>query len=420
MSITRERLYEEVWADPITKVSRRYGVSDSYLVRVLKRLNVPRPPAGHWAKISAGRVISRPILPAPQPGDELEWVRDGERERIKRDLPKAPDSAHRRSVWQRQARLSVHPLIVEARSHLENASETDVGHLMPSKKLMADLVVSKAKLESALAFFNELFLLLERRGYRVMLAPRDMQLMRVDFDVRERTKVNASAPQVWRPYRPTVVFIGTVAIGLALFETTTEMDAEWSGARIVRASANTIANHNPIIGSGLKGQFNSGNFSLVAYSPYPNTKWVRKWECIRADRLLGKVRTIARELSNAAGVIEVKVREAELQAEVRRREWAAQQERWRKEELERRQAKAMQESHQQLLEIIDSWALAKRIESFLDEASAQAALLEKHQGEVLMQRISAARDQIGDTAAIKRFMAWRSAKERLGGESGAD
>ena len=80
----------------------------------------------------------------------------------------------------------------------------------------------------------------------------------------------------------------------------------------------------------------------------------------------------------------------------------------------------MQESQQQLLEIIDSWALAKRIESFLDEASMQARLLEAQESEALMERIAAARDQIGDARAINRFMAWRSAKERLGGESDAD
>ena len=51
MSVTREKLYDEIWSDPIIKVSQRYGVSDSYLVRVLKSLNIPRPPRGYCVNI---------------------------------------------------------------------------------------------------------------------------------------------------------------------------------------------------------------------------------------------------------------------------------------------------------------------------------------------------------------------------------
>lgn len=41
MAVTRETLYEEVWAEPMTKVAARYGVSSSFLARVCERLNVP-------------------------------------------------------------------------------------------------------------------------------------------------------------------------------------------------------------------------------------------------------------------------------------------------------------------------------------------------------------------------------------------
>lgn len=47
MAVTRETLYEEVWAEPMTKVAARYGVSSSFLARVCERLNVPRPSRGY-------------------------------------------------------------------------------------------------------------------------------------------------------------------------------------------------------------------------------------------------------------------------------------------------------------------------------------------------------------------------------------
>jgi hypothetical protein len=40
MSVTREMLFAEVWAEPRTMVAKRYGVSSNYLAHVCERLNV--------------------------------------------------------------------------------------------------------------------------------------------------------------------------------------------------------------------------------------------------------------------------------------------------------------------------------------------------------------------------------------------
>src|SRR6185295_13774031 len=47
--LTRDGLYELVWAQPMTKVGALYGVSSSYMARVCSALNVPRPERGYWA-----------------------------------------------------------------------------------------------------------------------------------------------------------------------------------------------------------------------------------------------------------------------------------------------------------------------------------------------------------------------------------
>jgi hypothetical protein len=78
MPITREKIYEEVWAEPMTTVAARYDVSSNFLARVCERLAVPRPPRGHWAQLRAGIKIRKPRLPPPQPGCELAWYRHGE------------------------------------------------------------------------------------------------------------------------------------------------------------------------------------------------------------------------------------------------------------------------------------------------------------------------------------------------------
>ncbi len=42
MGVFREELYEEVWAEPMTTVAARYGVSSSFLARVCERLSIFR------------------------------------------------------------------------------------------------------------------------------------------------------------------------------------------------------------------------------------------------------------------------------------------------------------------------------------------------------------------------------------------
>src|ERR671938_1669188 len=92
MAVDREGLYEPVWAEPMTKVAARYGVSSSFLARVCTRLNVPRPARGYWAQLEVGKAPAKPVLPEARPGDELQWSRDGEPRRAPRALPKPPEN----------------------------------------------------------------------------------------------------------------------------------------------------------------------------------------------------------------------------------------------------------------------------------------------------------------------------------------
>ena len=75
--VSREQLYEEVWAEPMTTVALKYEVSSSFMARICTRLKVPRPPRGYWAMYAKGKRPKRPLLPDACPGDELEWARSG-------------------------------------------------------------------------------------------------------------------------------------------------------------------------------------------------------------------------------------------------------------------------------------------------------------------------------------------------------
>lgn len=62
-TISREDLYFLVWSKPTTEVANILGVSDVAVAKRCKKLNVPKPPRGYWAKINAGQQVE--ITPLP-------------------------------------------------------------------------------------------------------------------------------------------------------------------------------------------------------------------------------------------------------------------------------------------------------------------------------------------------------------------
>jgi hypothetical protein len=71
-NITREELYRQVWATPMSRLSTQYGISGNGLKKICVRLNVPYPPRGYWAKLAAGKRVKRTPLPRAQVGTSTE------------------------------------------------------------------------------------------------------------------------------------------------------------------------------------------------------------------------------------------------------------------------------------------------------------------------------------------------------------
>ena len=65
---TRFELYELVWSQPMTALSAEVGISSVALAKHCKKLNVPVPGRGYWARIAAGQPIDKPALPLRFPG----------------------------------------------------------------------------------------------------------------------------------------------------------------------------------------------------------------------------------------------------------------------------------------------------------------------------------------------------------------
>ena len=60
----RQRLFAMVWERPATEGAKGLGISDVALSKRCRRLQVPKPPRGYWARIASDQTPRRPPLPA--------------------------------------------------------------------------------------------------------------------------------------------------------------------------------------------------------------------------------------------------------------------------------------------------------------------------------------------------------------------
>ncbi len=168
MSVSREKLYEEVWAEPMLKVAARYGVSSSFLARVCRRMNVPCPPRGYWARKNAGLTSKAPPLPDPEPGCELAWSQGGGH------VPRQPYPSPSTRISRRDKNapapvdgMGRHAHLLGIETLFENATVMSNDYLRPSKRLLADLYATKKSLPKVIEAANQLYLHLEGKGFRV-------------------------------------------------------------------------------------------------------------------------------------------------------------------------------------------------------------------------------------------------------------
>jgi hypothetical protein len=87
--------------------------------------------------------------------------------------------------------------------------------------------------DKALALANEFFLALEARDHRVVIAPNSGPFHRAEVDERENP-VKGHHHNLWSPIRCTVVYIGTVAIGLTIIEMSEETEVRYVNGEYCR------------------------------------------------------------------------------------------------------------------------------------------------------------------------------------------
>lgn len=181
VTLTRKELYELVWETPTRHLCKRFGLSDVGLAKTCKRLDIPRPSYGYWAKKAAGGKVKR--IPLPPCDDERSQKIVFAPEEPKTEKDDGFFDAEIRALYEQESQSepievgetlrSPHPLVARTRQALSSAKPSqwsrDPGHLYPERHEgvhLLDIACSKATLPRALRIMDALLKGLEKRGYR--------------------------------------------------------------------------------------------------------------------------------------------------------------------------------------------------------------------------------------------------------------
>lgn len=184
--VDRQTLYEEVWSDPVTIVAERYGLSDVGLAKICRKLRIPLPRRGYWAKVKAGRTMPR--MPLPKVADtRLPYVTLAKIDPAERE---ARTAARQKVIEAREAVRSIvvpselsdpHPLIRAAVKRLKQRDGwTDEKGLRSAPAEVLHLEVTRAALDRALLIMDTLIKALAKR---TITARVDAQAKRTVLDV---------------------------------------------------------------------------------------------------------------------------------------------------------------------------------------------------------------------------------------------
>src|SRR5262249_43949402 len=135
ITLTRQELYDRVWATPIETLAKHFGLSGRGLSKLCARYRIPVPPRGYWAKKAAGKRVQKPMLPPSE---------DAYRQKIHFHTSSSSDKAN-------DAPTGIHPLVAFERSPEHHLSVDDNLPLTSDLVLKTQRLLNRAKRdESAL------------------------------------------------------------------------------------------------------------------------------------------------------------------------------------------------------------------------------------------------------------------------------
>lgn len=193
--IEREELFKQVWEQSMVQLAKVYGLSDVGLRKICKRLNVPTPPQGYWARKNRK---GPPILPLTDGPTVHEITSIDKPDAIEPEYfdPRTKDlivgERDKKNAIKVTERLrNPHPLVEKIRKQLESRGPDDFNRIH-SHKSGCGIGACNGSISRALRIMDALVKSLEKRGFRVTSNEGKTEVVILDepitFSIFESTK----------------------------------------------------------------------------------------------------------------------------------------------------------------------------------------------------------------------------------------
>jgi hypothetical protein len=367
---TRQELYQKVWSEPLRTIAKQLGISDVALAKRCRKLNIPLPGLGYWAKKAAGYKLRQKALPSlPQTsaaGGERVVFQPSQPEPTPREIPQAVaqqevfelDPANRIAVA--DTLRAPHPLVRGTAEAIRRAGKAATDWVSCGKGCL-DMQVTRATADRALRIMDAVVKAFHERGWPVAIetdypfkAYATILGQRVPFGIRERIKKVANEPakavrstydgKWYTPHQSKYRDEPTRRLSLVL-------RSHWERATAVEASWDESA---PGL---LENRLNDFMIGAVSYADH----W-REWERRRVE---GERLRMEAELRRAE---EVRRRQAEA---ARLSELEEEADRWHRSRMLRAYMDAIRLSVDQSRKLVDP-----SLQTWLDWATDQANRLD--------------------------------------------
>lgn len=176
--LTRQELYDLVWENPLSKLAKKYNLSDNGLRKVCKKLDIPLPKNGHWQKIQFNKKVIKEKLPVNNTvetsitlkfRDNSETIINGEGN-VLNQLTKELQTVLKDTIVFPEKLTKPHQLIIDAKNDLktkEPSYQHNIIGLLNTSSGILNITVAPQSVKRALLFMDVFIKALQKRGHKI-------------------------------------------------------------------------------------------------------------------------------------------------------------------------------------------------------------------------------------------------------------
>jgi hypothetical protein len=223
-NLTRQQLYEMVWQESLTSISRRLNIPYLHLRKICTEMMIPVPRSGHWSKLKFGKPVVITALPQEFTGaNDVFLPSHSGAISIKGKKAKELQSLEDEIIKDKSLHLTVpkrlinpDPLIIAAQKSLtehQHAWWNNRGMVRTTRGNL-DIRVSPAGIHRALCFLDFLIKILKSKGNDVVNESPYAQAIvdgeKFEFNLREKNEQVSFRGWNDSEFKPTGIFSFTI------------------------------------------------------------------------------------------------------------------------------------------------------------------------------------------------------------------